>query len=115
MEMQFAALLERRQGRFRRVVALEPDPANYARLREYVAGLADDVCCRIDPRPLAAASKNGTVFFDARGDVCSSASQAGDVEIACVRLDDVVCEPWPTYLKMDIEGADSMPWKGPNS
>ena len=63
------ALLERRQGRFRRVVALEPDPANYARLREYVAGLADDVCCRIDPRPLAAASKNGTVFFDARGDV----------------------------------------------
>jgi len=100
------ALLQRRKGRFKGVVALEPDPANYSRLEDYVVSLDADVRSRMDLHPLAAASTNGTAFFDARGDVCPSASQAGNVRISCARLDDVLGAPWPTYLKIDIEGAE---------
>ncbi len=100
------AFLARRGGAFKEAVALEPDPQNFAALQRYVEGLDAGLRRRVLTRPLAAASHNGVLLFDLHGDMSSSATAAGSAALDCSRLDDVLADHPPTYIKMDIEGAE---------
>jgi len=100
------AFIARRGGAFKEAVALEPDPQNFAALQRYVEGLDAGLRERIVPRPLAAASHNGVLPFDLHGDMSSAATAGGTVALDCARLDDVLADHPPTYMKMDIEGAE---------
>jgi len=100
------ALLEVRKGRFKGIVALEPDPANFDALRRYVGGLAENLRRRILLHPLAAAAHTGTLTFDACGTASSGMSALGTLMVDCVALDELLVGVHPTYLKMDIEGGE---------
>lgn len=97
--------LHRRGDAFRSLTALEPDPATYARLVAYLDTLPGRVRGRITALPVAVGAAAGRVTFDAGGS--AAVSEAGDVEVTCARLDDLLAGRPVTYVKMDIEGAEA--------
>ena len=129
------SLLRVHGDRFAHVLALEPDPANCRRLRETVAALDDATGARIDCRQLALASSPGELVLDSTGTAASATSRAtaasgvganGAEEpdaratraaegasglgnrliVEAARLDDLVGSAAPTFIKLDIEGAE---------
>ena len=88
-------------AKFRKIVAIEPDPENFARLRENAGKIRGD----IQLIHAATGAHSGRVTLIAEGSK-SSAIGSGDVEVDCVTLDDVLESTAPTYIKMDIEGAE---------
>jgi FkbM family methyltransferase len=98
--------LKLRGNEFRGIVALEPDPGNFGRLTRYVSGLPVDVARKIDIHALAAANHAGKLRFAAGEGVASALSKTGSIEVSCVRLDELLADSHPTYIKMDVEGAE---------
>ncbi|MGD0518447.1 MAG: FkbM family methyltransferase [Thermoguttaceae bacterium] len=96
----------RRRLDFGKILAYEPDPMNFARLESYLAELPSTIRDRISARRSAVGASKGKVRFEAGGTVGSKVSRQGEVEVECDTLDALldVCDP--TYVKMDIEGAE---------
>ena len=92
-------------GAFAKYIAFEPDPANFARLSESVAGLPDEVRRRIEMKCAAISTKDGTVRFSS-GAGPSSHVGDGDMEVEAIALDRYLERDRPTFIKMDIEGAE---------
>lgn len=91
---------------FRQLVALEPDPGNFARLRRVFNTLPPEVAEHIQIHQKAASIASGKLRFCALG-TDGSAFGDGGIEVACVRLDDILDESCPpTFIKLDIEGAE---------
>lgn len=106
--------LARTRGTFREIVALEPDPGNFARLEARVAALPEDVRSRIRARRVGASDATGQIAFQ-----CDGTSSSGAVDLAAepilvdtIRLDDLGPELRPTYIKMDIEGMEPAALRG---
>ena len=93
---------------FSGVLAFEPDPANFNKLGAYLAGLPRDLSERIRAVPFALGDRNETLSFAALGTPVSMISNAGGISVACRRLDEVLGNFVPTYLKMDLR-ARSLP------
>lgn len=87
--------------------AFEPDPASYAALQAAVASLPASLAERVHLHQAATSERRGTAHFSASGLPGASFSDAGTVEVDCVAIDDVVTDPPPTFVKMDIEGAEA--------
>ncbi len=85
---------------------IEPDPANYARLSDFVGGLPPQVSGRIAIKNCALGAAAGHLRFAAAGSVASSLSQDGDIEAEVCTLDDLLRDQTPGIIKMDIEGAE---------
>jgi FkbM family methyltransferase len=92
-------------GSFDRYFALEPDPANFARLEATAAELPDGVRERIELTRAAVSSTGGTLRFSS-GAGPSSHVGDGDLEVDAVALDRHLGASRPTFIKMDIEGAE---------
>ncbi len=88
-----------------RVIAFEPDPANFKQLEKYVSELPQDVKERISVYPFAVGAEKLKVRFEASGTEASAVG-SGDFEVDCVTLDEIFGETKPTYIKMDIEGSE---------
>jgi FkbM family methyltransferase len=92
-------------GKFQHAFAFEPDPSNRAALVSNMEkmGIAD----RVTVMPYAVGNINGKVSF-ACNSSASSHITTGDAAstIDCRRLDDIEWPYAPTYIKMDIEGAE---------
>jgi FkbM family methyltransferase len=99
--------LLRTGNKFAGIVAVEPDPRNFANLRNWTKGLNPQVRSRIQLRGVAVGSKRCQVRFAAHGSEGSSIQQDGSIVVDCVPLDELLAEASPTYIKMDIEGAES--------
>ncbi len=97
---------------FSRIVAFEPDPANFDRLREYVSALSHGISKNIALWQSAVGARKKRLRFEAFGSVSSSVSGGGSIEVECVPLDEVLNDCPPTYIKMDIEGAEPDALKG---
>ena len=97
----------RRGQSFSHLYALEPDAHNRALLAGSIATLPEDLQRKITVWPYAAANLDGHVTFDAAGDVASrvSSSDTGTT-VEARKLDSLNWRFSPTYLKMDIEGAE---------
>jgi FkbM family methyltransferase len=93
-------------GRYRSIVAVEPDPRAFMSLSACAANLEWTSAINA-----AVGAERGSMPFLASGEPSSHASSAGAqglavggelIDVDVIRLDDLV--PRPTYVKMDIEG-----------
>lgn len=91
-------------NKFRHIFALEPDPQNRTALELTIRnlGLVD----RTTVIPYAVSDRSGTVSFSMTGTMASKMTDEGAFSVECRRLDDMLWPFGPTYIKMDIEGAE---------
>jgi len=92
-------------GRFGRVIAFEPDPASFRKLRDYASALPEEIRARTKLHQLAVGARRETLRFTALG-TQASAVGTGTLEVDSVALDDVMRDCVPTYIKMDTEGSE---------
>jgi FkbM family methyltransferase len=98
-----ASFLAEPKPGFKKVFAFEPDPASFARLSKKVAQLpARD---SIVLHKAATGAENGTILFTGDGTPAASMG-TGTIQVDLVKLDDILKDEGPSYLKMDIEGAE---------
>jgi FkbM family methyltransferase len=90
-------------GRFCKVVALEPDPQNFAALQVRYA--ADT---RIMPHPLGAWRNTGTLTFEGNRGAFSrvAAGDGAGTRIPVTSLDDLIDSP-VSIIKIDVEGGEA--------
>jgi FkbM family methyltransferase len=91
---------------FAKVVAFEPDPANFERLERYLATLPVELARRIEFHRLGVGERPERARFAADGTVDSAIDPAGSLETEIVTLDTILGPTVPTFIKMDIEGAE---------
>jgi len=106
------AVIDRTGGRFASFLALEPDPGNHARLSAFVAGLPAEMRSRIDTRQVAVHSHRATLRFESGDGAGSNLTEGGDIEVQAEPLDEILADRTPTFLKMDIEGAEPLAMLG---
>jgi len=83
--------------RFSSAIAVEPDPINAANLRAACAHIAD-------VQEVLLGNRSGLARFDGRGNMASSRSDSGSLEIKVTMLDNLVKKQVPTFIKLDVEG-----------
>jgi FkbM family methyltransferase len=100
--------LERTGNSFRHIYAVEPDPRNRAALKSNLSALPE-----ISILPYGVANRNETVSFNVTGTAGSRITANADTaSIECRKLDDLLEGPEPTFIKMDIEGAEPFAIEG---
>jgi FkbM family methyltransferase len=99
------SLIQRRRD-FRHISAFEPDPHNHGKLERYLATLDLCLCRRISLHNLAVGAFRTQVRFNATGTEGAAVTSHGEITVECYPLDEILHETTPTYLKMDIEGAE---------
>lgn len=100
------SFLQQTKGQFKELLAFEPDSINYKKLVELIATLPKDVARRIKTSDLALGRCSEQLYFNAQGVASSSLSVSGGVLIHSEPLDSIIIDKAPTYIKMDIEGAE---------
>lgn len=98
--------LDKTGGNFQRIHAFEPDAGNVAHLTEYISSLPAETGSRIEVRRFAVGRENGVVLFSALSTAGSKVTGTGEVEVPCRTLDSALAGVVPTFIKMDIEGAE---------
>jgi len=100
--------LARTGGNFKQIVAIEPDAANYERLVGALSVLnADKIKCVQQ----ALGERNDEVRFNALGTIASGIGE-GISAVKSVILDEILVGMEPSFIKMDIEGAELMALRG---
>ena len=95
--------------RFGHVLALEPDPVNFAKLAASAAALPPRSRDKVSCHQLALASVAGTLYLDATGTAASATSvtaTTGTMAVPAEPLDAILAGAVPTLVKLDIEGAE---------
>lgn len=100
------SFIEYSGGHFEHVIGFEPDPLSHKLLLSYFASLPEPMRSRVTAFPYAVGSRNGWVEFDATSSVTSKMIAGGSAKVECRKLDDVPWPKTPSYIKMDIEGAE---------
>ncbi|MDO8673372.1 MAG: FkbM family methyltransferase [Dehalococcoidia bacterium] len=99
--------INRAKAGFGRIVAYEPDPSNFYKLTEYISSLPIEIRRKISAHNLAVGDSNRKVSFLATGTSAAMMQDDGSVEVDCIRMDEVLNGVQPSYIKFDIEGAES--------
>lgn len=91
-----------RWDKWEHITAFEPDRRNFATLRKNVAASDKiDVLCR------AVGDENAEMEFVETADYAAHLGRDGATYLAtCIKLDDFLVGPPPTYIKADVEGAE---------
>jgi FkbM family methyltransferase len=101
------AFLKRSGGWLGGIVGIEADPCNMEKLKAFISRLSPEIQAKSEAVQVAISSRNGTVLFDSTGSVYSSYQDGrGTVEVPSRKLDDILQDKKPSYIKMDIEGAE---------
>ena len=89
-------------GGFKKVYALEPDPANLTALDERLDRLQRDV----EVLEYALGSERGSARWGGSGLSSAGIADDGELEVQIAPLDELLAGAAPTYIKLDIEGAE---------
>jgi len=98
------SFIEQSKNSFQRIYSYEPDPALFSKLEQEVSLRPE--CESITLRCAAVGAHTGTVTFSTDGNESSHHVGEGEMVVNCVALDEALSGTEPTYLKMDIEGAE---------
>jgi FkbM family methyltransferase len=101
------ALSKIHDNRFGHLLAIEPDPGNFAKLIAVVDELPPDVRARVECRQAALGAEARTVYIDPTGTAASATSTeatAGTVAVEAETIDALAGRNTPTFVKLDIEG-----------
>ena len=96
---------------FDRVIAFEPDPANFAKLADLVSHLPQTVRERITLHQAATGEIDEKLMMDV-GIGPSSYIGSGNLEVDSFALDSLLQDVPVTFIKMDIEGSELATLKG---
>jgi FkbM family methyltransferase len=108
-----SAFLRWQEGRFGRVLALEPDWRSFASLQKSIAKMPVRLQKKISALPTAAGAIDGTLRFSAIGTAESQISASAEGRnVPVAKLDSLLADSAPTCIKMDIEGAELDALKG---
>ena len=97
--------VDQTQGKFRRIVAFEPDPHNFRALQQNFLS-AEGFGGRAIIHNAAVAARRGKVHFNATGFDDAAVTKDGELEVDCTTLDESLVNENPTFIKMDIEGSE---------
>ena len=100
------SFLEATSGRFDALVAFEPDPYAVEQLRTLVRRLPPGASGSIRVEQKAVGPAAGSLRFEGGGTPGSRLSETGSLTVECVTLDTELGDVVPTFIKMDIEGAE---------
>lgn len=95
----------RRVGSWRAYHAFEPDPVSFEALTASVTTLPARLAENVHLHMAATADRAFTAQFNASGMGSAAISASGTYQVACVPIDETVSDP--TFIKMDIEGAEA--------
>jgi FkbM family methyltransferase len=97
----------RTNGRYRHIYACEPDAKNRRALGAWLDGLPAVERGRLTVLPYAVGDKDGVVHFQTSGTAGSHMTADATTDaIDCRRLDTLMADASPTFIKIDIEGAE---------
>ena len=88
-------------GAYRKIIALEPNEKNFAKLKSHCAALP-----RTELWQLGAWDSNTTLIFNNKAGRNSAVAEKG-VETRVARVDAILCGTSAGYIKADVEGADA--------
>jgi len=97
------SFLTESENSFKHIYGFEPDPANFAKLSQSVSTHPRKESITLQSAAVGAST--GSVTFSASGSAASHIGE-GEITVACVSLDEALSGVEPTYIKMDIEGAE---------
>jgi len=100
------SFLSQSSHQFSKVIALEPDPVSFSKLSDYVGSLPFEVSQRIQTRNSAVGREAQQLRFHALGEASSIIAAGGETVIQSEALDVLLHAEAPTFIKMDIEGAE---------
>lgn len=86
-------------GKYKRILALEPDEKNFKKLLRNTEGLDNIVC-----KNMGAWDRDETLFFEKKSSRSSHKSDSG-IPVRFTSVDSLVSDE-VTFIKMDIEGAE---------
>lgn len=94
-------------GRYKQIIAVEPDEANYKQLKANTEGLD-----KIEYYQAGAAEKDGTARFMAQALYTTHFDEEGEQEIKVRSVDSIMGGRELTFIKADIEGLEMEMLKG---
>lgn len=104
--------IERAGGGFDRIATFEPDEKNFPKLTTTLAAMPEDQRARITAYPYALSDSAKQIRFSATGSVASTTRAEDGSTVTAVTLDETLGDLHPTFIKMDIEGAEPEALRG---
>jgi len=104
--------LHERHGRIEALICFEPDAGNFTRLSEYLSAQSGKLADMVMAFPCGVWRDHSQLHFGGGQRINSSICDHGDVVIQCVALDHVIPDFHPSYINMDVEGAEPEALRG---
>lgn len=99
-------VLNRHHGKIEFLACFEPDSDNYRRLTSFLESKVDKIAETVVSLPVGVYSQTCSLRFGGGKSTNSSLDQAGQGVIQCVAIDDALPKCRPSFINMDIEGAE---------
>jgi FkbM family methyltransferase len=100
------SFLQRTENNFKAIYAFEPDQKNLKELRAMSYRISGNKKSKFHLYDCGVGAVNETVRFSSFGNESSHISDSGEIEVKISKLDDIMHQFHPTFIKMDIEGAE---------